>query len=79
MPLPTPRPTVVQMPRWAGVGLEIPERRSDCSGERPSWFPFANNVCDCDDAPDPEPLEGRQLTVPPAPPFEPYPMTDPCS
>jgi hypothetical protein len=78
MPLPKPSPVVVQSPRRAGVGLEIPPRQADCSGVRPSWFPFQVNVCDCDDAPDPEPYSGRQLRLPVAPPEKPYPTHDPC-
>jgi hypothetical protein len=66
MPLPEYPPAVVQMPRSVGVGLVIPPRRSDCSGVRPSWYPFQMNVCDVD-APDPLPLTGRQLTIPPPP------------
>lgn len=68
MPLPEPDPVVVQSPRRAGVGLEIPERKADCSGVRPSWYPFVVNVCDVD-APDPEPYSGRQLTLPPPQPI----------
>lgn len=67
MPLPEPRPTRVQAPASAGIGLRIPPRRSDCSGVRPSWYPFQMNVCDVD-APDPEPLTGRELRVPYMPP-----------
>ena len=78
MPLPEPSPAVVQAPRSAGIGLEIPERKADCSGVRPSWFPFQVNVCDCDDAPDPEPLTGRQLRVPPPASNLPFPRHDPC-
>lgn len=66
MSLPEFPPTVTHLPRWVGIGLEIPERRADCSGQRPSWYPFQMNVCDVD-APDPEPFSGRQLEVPPAP------------
>lgn len=79
MPLPEPRPIVVQLPRWAGIGLEIPPREADCSGVRPSWYPFQVNVCDCDDDPDPEPYTGRQLTIPPASTVLPWPPGDPCS
>ena len=79
MPLPEYPPAVVQAPKSAGAGIDIPERQADCSGERPSWYPFQINVCDCDDAPDPEPYSGRQLTLPPAPPDEPYPTGDPCA
>jgi hypothetical protein len=65
-PLPEYPPTRVQAPADAGVGLEIPEREADCSGVRPSWYPFQINVCDVD-APDPAPLSGRQLHIPPPP------------
>lgn len=68
MPLPEPTPTVVQAAAWAGIGLPIPPRRSDCTGARPSWYPFQKNVCDeAEDAPDPLPFAGRQLTIPPPP------------
>lgn len=66
MPLPEPKPVVLQLPKWVGIGLHIPERKSDCSGVRPSWVPFVYNVCD-QDAPDPEPLTAREMRVPPAP------------
>lgn len=46
-----------------GAGYLIPPRVADCSGRRPSWYPFQINVCDRDD-PDPTPLSGRQLTLP---------------
>lgn len=78
MPIPEPPPARVQAPKDAGIGLEIPPREADCSGMRPSWYPFAFNVCDCDDAPDPEPYSGRQLTLPP-PSSKPYPTGDPCA
>lgn len=68
MPLPEPRSGPVQAPREAGVGLAIPERKSDCSGVRPSWFSFAVNVCDeAEDAPDPAPLTSRHLRLSPPP------------
>lgn len=80
MPLPEQPPVAVQAPKDAGIGLEIPPREADCSGVRPSWYPFQVNVCDCDDAPDPELYSGRQLTLPPAPsPPVPYPTGDPCA
>jgi len=78
MPLPETPPAVVQAPKSAGIGLDIPERQADCSGVRPSWYPFQVNVCDCDDLPDPEPYTGRQLTVPPST-STPYPSGDPCA
>jgi len=67
MPLPEDPPAITQVPRSAGIGLDIPERKSDCSGVRPSWYPFQMNVCDID-APDEEPFTYRQLHVPPPPP-----------
>lgn len=67
MPLPEYPPTLVQSPASAGIGLDIPERRADCSGVRPSWYPFQMNVCDVD-APDPEPLTYRHMHVPYRPP-----------
>lgn len=78
MPLPDFPPTVHQLPRSAGVGLRIPERKADCSGVRPSWFPFQVNVCDCCDDPDPEPLAGRQLRLPANRTVLPFPRFDPC-
>lgn len=47
------------------VGYDIPPRRADCTGRRPSWYPFQINVCDQDD-PDPPALTARHLTLPPA-------------
>lgn len=44
------------------VGLELPVRMSDCTGLRPSWWPFVVNTCD-QDTPDPEPLTARMLEV----------------
>jgi len=63
MTFPEYPPTPVQAPASAGIGLHIPERKSDCSGVRPSWYPFQVNVCD-QDAPDPEPLTPREKRVP---------------
>lgn len=31
-----------------GIGLEIPPRRSDCTGKHPSWYPFQIQVDACD-------------------------------
>jgi hypothetical protein len=67
VPIPEYPPIVTQLPRSAGIGLRIPERQSDCSGVRPSWYPFQMNVCD-QDAPDPVPLTDRQMNVQPPPP-----------
>lgn len=63
MPLPEYPPIPGVVPKSAGIGLDIPERKSDCSGVRPSWYPFQANVCD-EDAPDPEPLTERQKRIP---------------
>lgn len=47
------------------VGLYIPPRESDCSGVRPSWYPFQINVCDEDcDEPDPLDFTARHLAIP---------------
>lgn len=43
-------------------GYYIPPREADCSGARPSWYPFQINVCD-EDAPDPPELTARHLTI----------------
>ncbi len=59
--VPVSQPTVVQSSEKAGI--RIPPRLPDCSGVRPSWYPFQNNVCDVD-APDPDELSGRQLKIP---------------
>jgi hypothetical protein len=79
MPVPEQRPAVVHAPRSAGVGLYIPPRQADCSGVRPSWFPFQVNVCDCDDAPDPEPWTARHYQLPPNSTVLPWPRHDPCA
>lgn len=79
MPLPEHPPILVQAPRWAGIGLQIPPRCSDCSCERPSWFPFQVNVCDCDDAPDPDPYSERQLRIPPPGTVLAWSREDPCA
>jgi hypothetical protein len=53
------------LPGYDGIGLVLPVRESDCTGRHPAWYPFQIQVDACDfDAPSPEPLEGRQLTVP---------------
>lgn len=56
----------VQAHKSEGVGLAFPTREADCSGRRPSWYPFQINVCD-EDAPteDPLPTE-RHRTLPAA-------------
>lgn len=49
-----------------GIGLSIPERRSDCTGRHPSWHPFQVEVGACEnDAPDPVPLTARHLSIGP--------------
>lgn len=44
----------------------IPERESDCSGERPSWYPFQIEVaaCDEDEATVTFPEDSRNLSLP---------------
>ncbi len=37
------------------------------------------DVCDCDDAPDPEMYSGRQLSLPPNSSVFPWPRHDPCA
>lgn len=66
MPLPEYPPAVVQLPRSVGAGVRIPKREADCSGVRPSWYPFQINVCD-QDAPEPLPFTDRHLQIPPPP------------
>jgi len=65
VPLPEPRPAIVQAPAWAGVGLRFPERKAD-----PSW-PFdwwqRNYDTLCEDDPDPTPLCARHLRLPEPP------------
>jgi hypothetical protein len=54
----------VQARRSEGVGYAIPRRESDCTGQRPSWFPFQIEVEACEgDEPDPIPLSDRDLTI----------------
>jgi hypothetical protein len=65
-PLPEHKATRTQAPLHRGIGLYFKPRRSDCSGVRPSWYPFAVNVCDCD-GPAPLPWTERMLSVPPPP------------
>ena len=75
--LPDPRPVPVQAPSRAGIGLCIPPRLADCSGERPSWYPFQVNVCDVD-AEDygyrspPYDWTARHGSLPPPVPTPPY-------
>jgi hypothetical protein len=55
----------VSAPLGEGAGIAMPKRESDCSGQRPSWFPFGVNVeaCDLDNA-DPVPFFPRELALP---------------
>lgn len=46
----------------SGAGIHIPPRLSDCSGRRPSWYPFHANVCEVD-APDQLALTRRQKSI----------------
>lgn len=65
--VPTDSTVVPNMaPRSAGVGLRIPPRMSDCSGARPSWYPFQMNVCDAELDPEDRDLTGRERTTDPA-------------
>lgn len=58
---------VVQAPKTAGIGLDIPPRESDCSGMRPAWYPFQFNVCDWEfDPVDPD-LTPRMMSIGPPP------------
>lgn len=66
MPVAAPVESTPVVMSAAGVGLRIPERESDCSGVRPSWYPFQVNVCDAElDPADPD-LTGRQRSTDPA-------------
>ena len=47
----------------AGIGLDIPERQSDCTGARPSWYPFQANVCDGELDPEDRDLTPREMTA----------------
>lgn len=58
---------VVQAPASAGVGLTIPPRVPDCSGVRPSWYPFQINVCDAELDPEDRDLSWREQTTLPSP------------
>lgn len=58
----------VQASKSEGVGIVFPERKSDCSGQRPSWYSFQISVCD-DDGPDPVGLTEREQSIPPAQPI----------
>lgn len=57
----------IQAPADEGAGIAFPRRLSDCTGKRPSWYPFQINVCDQDE-PDIDPLPtDRHRELPPAP------------
>lgn len=49
-------------PEHRGIGLVLPVRMSDCSGARPSWWPFENNVCNVDAA-EPVALTARERSI----------------
>jgi hypothetical protein len=67
MPLPAYPPALVQAPVWAGVGLDFEPRFADPSWPADWWQRnYDDQVLDPDD-PDPVPLSGRQLRVPPPP------------
>lgn len=59
-----------QAPASQGVGIQLPERRSDFTGKRPSWYPFQiSQEGEDTDSPDFDPLPtDRHRTIPPAPP-----------
>jgi hypothetical protein len=63
--LPAYPPAVSSVPRAAGIGLVIPPREADCTGLRPSWYPFQINVCDWEFDPVDPPLTRRQMTTEP--------------
>jgi hypothetical protein len=46
------------------VDIKFPVRKSDATGQRPSWFPFGfNSRADDNDAADPIPLTPREKTI----------------
>jgi len=54
----------VQAPRTEGVGLAVPPRKADCTGRRPSTYPWQIQVDACDhDGPDPVPLTARERSI----------------
>lgn len=55
------------VPADRGIGLEIPPRKADCTGVRPSWYPFVRNVCDWELDPEDRDLWWREMTTDPAP------------
>ena len=65
MPLPDPSPALVQAPAWAGVGLHFRERVSNPCWPEDWWQRNYDTLCE--DDPDPIPLCGRQLRLPPPP------------
>ena len=69
----------VSAPRNEGIGLTIPERKADCTGRRPEWFPFQIQVDACEgDAPDPVPITAREQSIGAAQPIPwwPFPEED---
>lgn len=70
MPLPDPRPALVQAPVRAGVGLRpLPKlpRFADPGWPADWWQRNLDEPILDPDAADPVPLFGRQLKLPPAP------------
>ena len=57
------------------VDIKFPERKSDATGQRPSWFPFGiNSVADDNDAADPIPLTKRERSIGEAKPIPWWPF-----
>lgn len=58
----------VSAPADEGVGLIFPERESDYTGTRPSWYPFQIECVGAeDDDADPEALTSRERELPDPP------------
>lgn len=66
MPLPDPPPALVQVPAWAGIGLQFRPRFADPSWPADWWQRNYDEPIVDPDAPDPEPLTERQQRIPPA-------------
>jgi len=69
MGLPEYPPARVQAPAWAGVGLRREFEDRMASRPPPEWpedWWQRNYDTLCEDGPEPMPLCGRQLTIPPA-------------
>lgn len=66
----------VSAPADEGIGLKIPARQTDATGDHPSWYPWviSLNACDGDQA-DPEPLTDRERELP-APAAFPWALTE---